>query len=60
MLFHVHGTQKNDLIWLQWALSSKSGTCPSRSATCHPPHRCGSEGSDSLSAPAEQALEVGP
>lgn len=35
MLFHVHGTQKNDLIWLQWALSSKSGNLPFK--VCHLP-----------------------
>lgn len=47
-------TPKEYLTWLCGALRRKRGTCLLRSATCHPPSRCGSEGDLSLGAPAKE------
>ena len=53
-MFHVCGIEKNDLIWLWHALNRKGSTYLAKSATCHPPSRCGSEGHLSLGAPANE------
>ena len=56
----VCGIQEHGLTQLWCTLSSKDDSCPSRSATCHPPSRCGSEGDLSLGAPAEQTSGLVP